>query len=291
MAPATGGLTIFLLRRLVDRPCHTEERMFTNLVESSSHAKEFKRRGSFFLFTTATYLVLFAITGVISIYAYDAHLEKQSLELVVLLPPQELAPEPAPAAPVDRPRVTRDTSESTITERAEAMLSVNRPESVPVGVSTTPNKNPPIPDHGPWALTGRNREAAGTPAGPGSPFGTGQVPIVRQRVEIEEPPPAPEPPKTPRVISKGPITGQATSLPQPPYPPIAQHMRIQGRVSVQVLIDEYGKVISAAAIDGHPMLKGAAQKAALQARFSPTTLSGLPVRVSGVITYDFKLTN
>src|SRR5215203_1694725 len=55
--------------------------MFNNLIESSSHAKEFKRRGSFLLFTTATYLVLFVITGVVSIYAYDAHLDRQNTEL------------------------------------------------------------------------------------------------------------------------------------------------------------------------------------------------------------------
>ena len=54
--------------------------MFNNLIESSSHAKEFKRRGSFLLFTTATYVVLFAITGVISISAYDAHLEVKNAD-------------------------------------------------------------------------------------------------------------------------------------------------------------------------------------------------------------------
>ena len=59
--------------------------MFNNLIESSSHAKEFKRRGSFLLFTTATYVVLFVVTGVISIYAYDARLEQQNLELVSLV--------------------------------------------------------------------------------------------------------------------------------------------------------------------------------------------------------------
>src|SRR4030095_101134 len=65
--------------------------MFNNLIESSSHAKEFKRRGSFLLFTTATYLVLFVITGVVSIYAYDAHLDAQSTEweitFVPVIPP------------------------------------------------------------------------------------------------------------------------------------------------------------------------------------------------------------
>ena len=49
--------------------------MFNNLIESTSHRKEFKRRGSFLLFTTFTYAVLLAISGVVSIYAYDAHLE------------------------------------------------------------------------------------------------------------------------------------------------------------------------------------------------------------------------
>jgi len=265
--------------------------MFSNLIESSSHAKEFKRRGSFLLFTTATYVVLFVITGVISIYAYDARLEQQNLEVVVLLRPEEIAPDPQPETPADRPKVTKDTNESNVTERMEAMVSVNRPELPPQGVFVTPNKNPPIPDHGLWRLSNQNRETAGVPEGPATPSGGGgQVVPSRQVVQIDEPPPAPETPKVPKVISKGPITGQATSLPQPPYPIIAKQAGVQGKVGVQVLIDEKGNVISATAIDGHPMLRLAAQKAALQAKFAPTTLSGIPVRVSGVITYDFKLT-
>ena len=65
--------------------------MFNNLIESSSHAKEFKRRGSFLLFTTATYLVLFVVTGVVSIYAYDAHLESQNTELEITFVPRAAA--------------------------------------------------------------------------------------------------------------------------------------------------------------------------------------------------------
>jgi protein TonB len=265
--------------------------MFTNLVESSSHTREFKRRGSFFLFTTATYVVLFVITGVISIYAYDARLEEQNLELVTLLSPVEMTADiERPATQPERQRRTEDdNNESNVTERAEAMLSVNRPEKPPEGVGTTPNKNPPIPDSGVWAVTGRNREAGGgVPAGPGTPGGP-VLPPRQVQVAIEEPPPAPEAPKTPRVISKGVITGQAISLPQPAYPAMAKQIGIRGRVSVQVLIDEQGRVVSASALDGHPLLAPAAQKAALQARFRPTLLSQQPVKVSGVITYDFKL--
>ncbi len=70
--------------------------MFNNLIESRSHAKEFKRRGSFLLFTGATYLVLFVVTGVVSIYAYDAHLEAQTNELELLTWYQEPPPEARP---------------------------------------------------------------------------------------------------------------------------------------------------------------------------------------------------
>src|ERR1043166_6758685 len=100
--------------------------MFNNLIESTSHTREFKRRGSFLLFTTATYVVLLVVTGVISIYAYDARLPEQSLEIVTLISPQDIAPqpEPAPAAQPDRSRETSDNSHA-VTERADAMLSVN----------------------------------------------------------------------------------------------------------------------------------------------------------------------
>lgn len=266
--------------------------MFTNLVESRSHAKEFKRRGSFVLFTTITYAVLMVVMGVVSIYAYDARLEEQNLEMIVLIHPQDIATEVPvqPASQPDRSPKSTDNNESNIPTREIAMAPVDTPQVVPDKVSAAPNKNLPVPN-GLYRVTGKDYDPAKGAGTPGLP-GTGkQVAGTPQRIEIEDPPPAPDPPKTPKVISKGPITGQATFLPQPPYPPLARQMRIQGRVSVQVLIDEQGKVISAVAMDGSPFLTSAAQKAALQARFSPTTLGGLPVRVSGVIFYDFKLTN
>ena len=56
-----------------------------------------------------------------------------------------------------------------------------------------------------------------------------------------------------------------------------------------MLIDETGKVISAQAMSGHPLLRAAAVQAAQQALFTPTVLGGQPVKVSGVITYNFVL--
>ncbi|MDT5062475.1 MAG: periplasmic protein TonB [Acidobacteriota bacterium] len=88
-------------------------------------------------------------------------------------------------------------------------------------------------------------------------------------------------------ISGGVLNGKAISKPQPAYPPIAKAANASGTVVVQVLIDEDGKVTQAHAVSGHPLLRKAAEEAARNARFSPTQLSGQPVKVTGVITYNF----
>lgn len=96
-----------------------------------------------------------------------------------------------------------------------------------------------------------------------------------------------EPLSARKTISGGILNGKANSLPKPPYPPAARAVRASGAVSVQVLIDEGGNVISASAVSGHPLLQPAAVAAARAAKFSPTLLEGNPVKVSGVITYNF----
>ena len=266
--------------------------MFNNLIESSSHAKEFKRRGSFLLFTTGTYVVLFVVTGVISIYAYDARLEEQTLE-ITLISPQDFAPQPDPAPVASQPDRPRDASNNpnAIAERAVAMANVNQPIAPPT-ISTTPNVNLPIPN-GDYVVTGRDY-TPGPPGGPATSSGGGGGQLVppRQLVPVDDQPPLPpEPPKPPKVVSKGVITGLAIHLPKPLYTEIAKRAKAQGSISVQVLIDESGRVISAKALGGSPFLTVEAQKAAMQARFAPTLLSNQPVKVSGIITYNFVLAN
>ena len=68
---------------------------------------------------------------------------------------------------------------------------------------------------------------------------------------------------------------------------MARHIRVGGPVAVQILVDEQGKVVSAQAVSGHPLLLSAAKEAALRARFTPTMLSGQAVKVQGAITYNF----
>lgn len=90
-----------------------------------------------------------------------------------------------------------------------------------------------------------------------------------------------------KIISGGVLNGKAVSKPQPAYPPIAKAAGASGTVTVQIVVDEEGNVVSAAAVSGHPLLQQAAVAAAREAKFSPTLLSGQPVKVSGVVTYNF----
>lgn len=90
-------------------------------------------------------------------------------------------------------------------------------------------------------------------------------------------------------ISGGILNNKAVRLPKPEYPPVARAARQSGTVTVQVIVDESGKVISARSVSGPPLLLEAAAKAASEATFSPTKLSGKPVKVKGVITYKFVL--
>ena len=112
-----------------------------------------------------------------------------------------------------------------------------------------------------------------------------EVPLVN----LDEPPPSPGPRPILKPVSGGVLNGTALSLPPPLYPEAAKRMRVQGVVSVDVVLDETGKVVSANASSGPSTLREAAVQAALKARFSPTKLSGQPVKVSGVINYKFSL--
>jgi periplasmic protein TonB len=264
--------------------------MFNNLIESSSHAREFKRRGSFVLFTAVIYGVLFAVTGVMSIYAYDARLEDQNTQIITMLNPIDIAPlKPAPVNRNAAPPKSNNNKQN-YAEREIAMASVNRPDVAPDKTSVKPNTNLPLPDSGLYRITGRDFDP-GIPGGPANSTNgggsglNGRTPVI----EIGPPPIAPVEKVKPRIVHKSVINGEALSLPKPPYPPLARQMRIEGTVSVQVLIDETGKVVSAKAVSGNPALVTAAQRAALGARFSPTLLDQQPMKVSGVITYNFVL--
>lgn len=90
------------------------------------------------------------------------------------------------------------------------------------------------------------------------------------------------------VVEGAVLNGRALSLPKPKYPDDARNARAKGVVVIKVMIDELGKVIEATDMcGGHPLLVKPSLEAAWKARFTTTKLSGQPVKVAGVITYNF----
>jgi periplasmic protein TonB len=268
--------------------------MFTNLIESDSHRKEFKRRSSFFLVTVAAYSLILSAAGVASIYAYDAQLEAQSNELTIL----SWVPPVPPVAPAMQPHITQPPRRSTpsnapvdqhLTEavRTSGIAPINDPTKVPVDIGTKAPAVPPVT--GNFRLGNQNLDPPSSGTNNSDCLtcnGTG--PAVRV-AEDRTPPPVPvvvKPPTTQRLPSSV-LASKAINLPQPQYPQMAKLTHIQGAVTVQILVDEQGRVVSAQTVSGHPLLLFAAREAALRARFTPTILSGTPVKVQGVITYNF----
>jgi len=268
--------------------------MFTNLIESRSHRREFKRRSSFFLITVSAYAVILFGAGIASIYAYDAQLEMQtnSLELLSWVPPvTPVVPKPVTdrPQPVHRPSTSSAPIDPNATkpERTQFVSRIDDPRNVPQKIGTEGGPIPQITDGAvlghrnvdpPTAKTGDSGNCATCSNTPTTVTLTDKPP---------EPPPA-KPPTTEKVPSHV-LVSKALSLPQPPYPLMAKQIRLQGAVNVQILVSEEGKVLSAHVVSGNPMLSSAAKDAAMRARFTPTILNGQAVKVQGVITYNFVL--
>jgi protein TonB len=270
--------------------------MFDTLVESGSHSDDLARKGSFFLGTLVLYSIVLVAVAVLSIYLYNDSIPDPSLELLTLVAPVPMAQEEAPKAQ-DEPKpaskaapevaMVKDmaviapvTKSNEVAPPTAKVVPTNKTLSVLVGDRDVGDVNA-VPT-GPVGVVG------GTGGGGGG--GGGSAPAVVSNDEPPPPPPQPTPPPKPKtVVSGGVMNGKAISKPSPAYPPIAKAARAAGTVTVQILVDEQGRVVSANAVSGHPLLQQAAVSAARQARFSPTLLSGQPVKVSGVITYNFVL--
>lgn len=268
--------------------------MFGNLIESSSHKTDYARRGSFFLGTLTIYALIFLAIGVGSIYAYDVHIDNQNLELVALVTPVDAA-EVIPQQRRETPSATAGSNNSkvAVVKTPPTMVTMN-----PERIAGKAQVSAPVTELPTGTLyrvgvpgPGDNIFGTGTrPGGNGSGTGPGTGKEIEELVKTT-PPPAMEPkasrPPPARTKSMGVVNGMATELPRPAYSAIAKAAGARGVVTVQVLIDEDGKVISARALSGHPLLQRESVQAAYRARFTPTLLSRQPVKVSGVITYNF----
>jgi len=257
--------------------------MFDNLVESGSHSEDIKRKGSFLIGFGIVYLVLIGVGLVVAILMAPAYIDQQTLELTALIAP---VPVPQQQQKQDAPKPEKMDISKNVDVRKELIADVTRTDLVPKEISAKASDIPPV-RKGVVTTLGSGNSNAIAPMAPGN--GTGSiVSNAPAKVDVRDEPPPPPPKPTPHApISGGVLNGKAVHLVQPPYPPIARSAHASGQVVVQVLIDENGNVVAAHATSGHPLLQAAAVNAARSSKFTPTKLSGQPVKVNGVIIYNF----
>jgi protein TonB len=264
--------------------------MFDKLIESNSAEADFKARRKFFMMSFVVVGILFVSALMIDLYAQELNLGTEEFELAAIIAP--VMPE-APEPKQPRQPQTQSSSEpkSDVPVRNQLIDRIADSTKIPDSVSTTPSKFREIPP-GPFKLSdgpetdgiGSDRsfnETGTTSAGTAEP--------VETEIVKTPPPPAIVKPEPKKVVtqSKGVVNGFAIDLPKPRYSPAAQAIRLTGRVNVQVAIDESGNVVSAKAIDGHMLFARDAEQAARRAKFKPTYLGDQPVKVTGVIVYNF----
>ena len=272
--------------------------MLDQLVESKSNARENTRKSGFLL-TTFIILTSVLIGGwLYSLFAMDYGLGSGDLELSTLVAPVQIAEEaPPPPEPEQKPEktVTQEKTADVPMRKENIMRLDESPPDTPPPASTqksTAMARPP----GTFVLGDKDVRGTVQPQGPAREGPVSGGPTLAQSkpepVESDDAPPPPPPPKptpkpVPKTISGGVVNGKAVNLVTPSYPAAAKAVRASGSVNVQVTIDENGNVISASAVSGHPLLRAAAVSAARSSKFSPTKLSGEPVKVTGVIVYNF----
>lgn len=255
--------------------------MFDQMIESKK-SRYGRRSGRFFMLTTAVYCLGIAAAGVGAVFGFSPVLAEEFSLSSMLAPPTQ---------PPTQPRTV------------VAQFPAGRTAAVVEGF-VPPKKVVEIPDPGDAAkypVKFREGFVPGSPtgengAGPGVPGGRDDYSIAPPPPALKPPAAKPEPPAqtdpkpaAEKKVSEGVLRGMAIRRVTPAYPAMARQIRLSGQVQVQITISEEGTVLEAAAINGHPLLRSAALDAARQWLFTPTRLGQVPVKVQGLLTFEFKL--
>lgn len=281
--------------------------MLDQMIESKDTLKESKTL--FYLFSFFTVLALASVVGVGIWHLgnllgyYQQGGMSGDLELTSLVAPVPVQPDEPP--PVEEtPKKEQEKNLPNVDTRTEIIQRVDESPQIPDKIST---EKVNIPPRDPNKLTIKGNENKSFETSVPSDYRGDVNPTSQQENKcqgidcgdgkneldgtdkevavVKKPDPTPKP--VPKVVSGGVVNGKARNLVTPQYPSAARAVRASGPVNVQVTIDEQGNVISASATSGHTLLRAAAVQAARSSKFNPTLLTGQPVKVTGIIIYNF----
>ena len=276
--------------------------MLDQLVESKNNSQENTRKAG--ILAVILFIMVAAVFGGILwdlgklFKAYLSEGMGGDLELTALVAPVPVQAEEPPPPEIKEEKPTK--VEQNVDVRKEVIQNIfETPKEVP----KISNEKPVIPPRRlniPTVQGDTNSQTNRTTFDPNERTVVSDEGIG-DKVDNTKPPSAPDddepklatptpkatPKPVPKTVSGGVVNSKATNLVKPTYPQAARAVRASGAVNVQVTISENGSVISASAVSGHPLLRQAAESAARSSKFSPTLLSGQPVKVTGVIVYNF----
>jgi protein TonB len=192
---------------------------------------------------------------------------------------------PVPPAPVTTSSVSTSPSRSLSIPRQYVPRAV--PNNSPIS-ATGPDITPVEIGGGPTIAvigteTGRDRLSGSEGLVSRLPEAVAAAPVV-----ITATPPTPAPQK-PISVSSGVQASKLVSKVMPAYPTPAKLARVQGTVRLSARIGKDGHVAELRTLEGHPLLRRAAEDAVRQWVYSPTYLSGVAVEVETSIDVHFSL--
>ena len=123
------------------------------------------------------------------------------------------------------------------------------------------------------------------------------VTIMDTDIDLDAPPPPPPPPPGRAGYEESPIflaweeAPQLIKMVKPSYPEIARKAGVEGKVILQIVVDERGNVLEAQVIVAQPpgIFEDAAIEAIMQWKFKPAKQRDKPIKVRMGQTMDFTL--
>ena len=277
--------------------------MLNQLIESKNNNAENSRKNGFLVMTFGIFVAVLVSGWTYSLFAKNYGMGTGEFELSKIVAPVALTTDapPPPKVEIIRERTTQTSSDKIILR--ELFEDISRSTKPPKDLSGEKNvvnaeqfdlgkvkrgEFNQIPATIGRSDTTQQQESCGLCNSEGDGKVKKEKEEIAPEVKVKATPKVAPTPDKNIIRSIGVVNGKAIYLAMPVYPVAAKTIRVEGAVNVQVLIDEKGNVVSASVISGHPLLRAVAVKAARESRFTPTLLSNQPVKVTGVIVYNFK---
>ena len=91
------------------------------------------------------------------------------------------------------------------------------------------------------------------------------------------------------VVASGLMGSYLVSAPAPQYPVFARLAHVEGQVVLQTIVARNGSVVATHVLQGHHLLRSAAQHAVRRWRYRPFLVDGRPAKVQTIVFVDFRL--